>query len=251
MQSSIYTISGWGTRTDVGKIYWPSVPGSSRFANHLIFSFFLGIMASKAQSGRLDYLYEASHAVFATCPSLSRFYMSEFQQCLEQQGTAATKLIARSACPKCGQIYAPGLNCTVDLEPLCKKRRRSKKNRLVYECGACHHKYYLQGSQPAYVKSTKMDDEDTRQSIPASSSAITTTTTTISKKTPSGSPVAPIAAAYTPSPVSRAGAGLQDNKKKKKPKKNSLQAMLANRKQNEKQASSSSGLGLDDFLSSL
>lgn len=210
-------------------------------------------MASKAQSGRLDYLYQASHAVFATCPSLSRFYMSEFQQCLEQQGTAATKLIARSACPKCGQIYAPGLNCTVDLEPLCKKRRRSKKkNRLVYECGACHHKYYLQGSQPAYVKSTKMDDEDTRQSIPASSSAITTTTTTtISKKTPSGSPVAPIAAAYTPSPVSRAGAGLQDNKKKKKPKKNSLQAMLANRKQNEKQASSSSGLGLDDFLSSL
>lgn len=41
-EHSFAIIYSGGTRTDVGKIYWPSVPGSSRFANHLIFSFFFG-----------------------------------------------------------------------------------------------------------------------------------------------------------------------------------------------------------------
>ncbi|KAI8141797.1 RNAse P Rpr2/Rpp21/SNM1 subunit domain-containing protein [Fennellomyces sp. T-0311] len=169
----------------------------------------------KAQSSRMEYLFQASHAVFAQCPELSRFYMSEFQQCMRQQDLIPAKSITRTCCPRCGQIYVPGLNTSVKLQT---RRTKKKRNQLIYQCNACTHKMMFQGSSVAAIP--KADLSKTTAVTPA-------TMTTL-----------------LPSPIEK------KKKKNKGGKKNQLQAMLASRQQKEAEKKGG-GLGLDDFLSSL
>ncbi|KAJ8658587.1 hypothetical protein O0I10_005627 [Lichtheimia ornata] len=204
---------------------------------------------TKQSADRAEFLYHASHLLFATCPQLSRFYMSEFQQSLRQQETKAAKAIARQMCARCGQIFVSGLNASVVLKTTKRYRHGIQKsnrhrNQLVYKCNACQHEKWLQGSARDIPKASLLSD-DTKQAAsivhasPAAAAAAATTTTTTSNKKPQQQQQQKQPAA--PSPPATG--------KKKKNKKNNLQALIASRKQNE--TKSSSGFGLDDFLSSL
>ncbi|CAO3700583.1 unnamed protein product [Rhizopus stolonifer] len=62
------------------------------------------------QTNRLDFLFNASHTMFSSCPSLSRYYMNEFQETLGEYELKPTKQIERLACQSCGQISIAGLN---------------------------------------------------------------------------------------------------------------------------------------------
>ncbi|KAI7887336.1 Rpr2-domain-containing protein [Lichtheimia hyalospora FSU 10163] len=183
---------------------------------------------TKQSADRSEFLYHASHLLFATCPGLSRFYMSEFQQTLRQQETKASKVIARQMCSRCGQIFVPGLNARVVLKTTRRYRHGINKsnrhrNQLVYQCNACLHKKRLQGSERDIPKAPFVSD-------------------VVHAPTPSAPPVAAVTKQPPQQPPVATG-------KKKKNKKNNLQALIANRKQNE--TKSSSAFGLDDFLSSL
>ncbi|KAG0169100.1 hypothetical protein DFQ28_002286 [Apophysomyces sp. BC1034] len=164
-------------------------------------------MATNQQTSRLDFLFRASHTVFANCPELSRFYMSEFQQTVRQHNVTPAKVIKRSACPSCGQVYAPGLNTSVTVET------KRKRNQLVYRCKACTHTLRLKGSY--------------KPTLPKPAAATAKPGIAI-----------PIVAIPT-TPTVKKNDVVQDKSKKKKPKKNSLQAMLAKRKEQTNQQNNS------------
>lgn len=199
---------------------------------------------TKQSADRAEFLYHASHLLFATCPELSRFYMSEFQQSLRQQETKAAKAIARQMCARCGQIFVPGLNASVVLKTTKRYRHGIQKsnrhrNQLVYKCNACQHEKRLQGSERDIPKASLLSDDDTKTAAPiVHASPATTKTTMTTSRQPQQQPQKQNA---TTSPLATG--------KKKKNKKNNLQALIASRKQNE--TKSSSAFGLDDFLSSL
>ncbi|CDH57351.1 predicted protein [Lichtheimia corymbifera JMRC:FSU:9682] len=199
---------------------------------------------TKQSADRAEFLYHASHLLFATCPELSRFYMSEFQQSLRQQETKAAKAIARQMCARCGQIFVPGLNASVVLKTTKRYRHGIQKsnrhrNQLVYKCNACQYEKRLQGSERDIPKTSLLSDDDTKTAAPiVHASPATTKTTMTTSRQPQQQPQKQNA---TTSPLATG--------KKKKNKKNNLQALIASRKQNE--TKSSSAFGLDDFLSSL
>lgn len=201
---------------------------------------------TKQSADRAEFLYHASHLLFATCPQLSRFYMSQFQQSLRQQETKASKAIARQMCSRCGQIFVPGLNASVVLKTTKRHRHGIHKsnrhrNQLVYQCHACQHEKWLQGSERDIPKASLLsDDTKTAAASPIvhaspAAAAATTSAAVVTKQSTQQQQKQPSPAS---SPL-----------KKKKNKKNNLQALIASRKQNETKSPSS--FGLDDFLSSL
>ncbi|KAI9323727.1 hypothetical protein BX666DRAFT_1873712 [Dichotomocladium elegans] len=211
---------------------------------------------SKKIGDRSEFLFHAGHLIFAACPQLSRFYLSEFQASLRNQGTSPSKAIARQLCPHCGQLYVAGLNTTVTLEtkrtsrdknnkPSNKKRRR---NVLVYECLACHYKARMPGSEPTIPKAVVTTTGETVR--PSDAVATTATTATIATAT-----TVPVKSLGSKSPSTSASKSAPSSplsgSNKKKKKKNNLQAMLASRKSGQGDGSSTNSLGLGDFLSSL
>ncbi|KAG2217012.1 hypothetical protein INT45_003085 [Circinella minor] len=216
----------------------------------------------KAQSSRMEFLFQASHTLFSSCPELSRFYMSEFQQCLRQQDLIPAKSITRSCCPRCGQIYVPGLNTTIKLESIKKKRKKNhsdkkenkskRKNQLIYQCNACTHKMTFQGSNFPIPKANLLETKTTTPvTIATTTKAMTTQNNIISlSKQPVPKPQQQQQQSLhqQQQPV-----GIDKKKKKNKSgKKNHLQAMLASRQQSkEAEKKGGGGLGLNDFLSSL
>ncbi|RCH80962.1 hypothetical protein CU097_002292 [Rhizopus azygosporus] len=102
------------------------------------------------QTGRLDFLSNASQLMFNVCPSLSRFYMSEFQQALIEYELKPTKQMERSACQSCGEIAIPGLNTTVRVIQKNRKERKKKhlkaKNLIETTCLTCFRVKLYHGS---------------------------------------------------------------------------------------------------------
>ena len=234
----------------------------------------------KAQSSRMEFLFQASHTIFSSCPELSRFYMSEFQQCLRQQDLIPAKSITRSCCPRCGQIYVPGLNTSVRLESKKKKKNSSskknknndstskRKNQLIYQCNACTHKMKFQGSNLNIPKADLLETNKMTATTVAINTPNTITTATKNTKETIGISKLPSSSSSSKQPVQKQQqqqqqqkslhqqqqpAGVDKKKKKNKGgKKNHLQAMLASRQQSkEAEKKGGGGLGLDDFLSSL
>lgn len=102
------------------------------------------------QTGRLDFLSNASQLMFNVCPPLSRFYMSEFQQALIEYELKPTKQMERSACQSCGEIAIPGLNTTVRVIQKNRKERKKKhlkaKNLIETTCLTCFRVKLYHGS---------------------------------------------------------------------------------------------------------
>ncbi|KAI8985434.1 RNAse P Rpr2/Rpp21/SNM1 subunit domain-containing protein [Pilobolus umbonatus] len=139
------------------------------------------------QRQRLEFLFNASFNMFSSCPSLSRYYMNEFQSTLTEYDLTTVKHVERLACKSCGQITVPGLSASVSViakynRYLKKRDRMAKKtNRVQVQCLACHHSRLYHGSH--------------KKKIPTSNPSVQS----------------------TPKP---------SNKKKNKGKKNNLQALL-------------------------
>ncbi|KAI7850023.1 RNAse P Rpr2/Rpp21/SNM1 subunit domain-containing protein [Circinella umbellata] len=227
----------------------------------------------KAQSSRMDFLFQASHVLFSSCPELSRFYMSEFQQCLRQQDLIPAKSITKSCCPRCGQIYVPGLNTTVKLESIKKKKKNlgdkknknkddnksKRKNQLIYQCNACTHKMTFPGSNP-HLPRAQLLKTKTMTATPVTIATTTTTTKAVTTHNNTSSSLSkqpvPKQQQQQKQPLlhqQQQPVGIDKKKKKNKGgKKNHLQAMLASRQQSkEAEKKGGGGLGLNDFLSSL
>jgi RNase P subunit RPR2 len=147
------------------------------------------------QTSRLDFLFEAGFSMFNACPSLSRYYMNEFQNTLTEYELTAAKPIARLSCRSCGQINVAGLTSQVDIT------KKKKRNLVRTICLSCRHTDLYHGSYKK--KLTKI-------------SCVT-----------SKVPVSSIAA----QPTIKMSDGPIDKKKKNKGKKNNLKALLTKQQQ--------------------
>ncbi|KAG1124072.1 hypothetical protein G6F42_009959 [Rhizopus arrhizus] len=179
------------------------------------------------QTSRLDFLFNASHVMFSQCPSLSRYYMNEFQQTMNEYELKPTKQIERLACQSCGEIAIPGLNTRVNI--IQKNRREKKKmkkqtkNLVESTCLTCGRVKIFHGSFKNKMK-TKPSSVPTIPAIPSLTDKIPNKTTQTVVKVE------------------------EINKKKKnKGKNNNLKALLAKQQTN----NSSNNGSLGDFLSGL
>ncbi|KAI7867006.1 hypothetical protein BDF14DRAFT_1882121 [Spinellus fusiger] len=198
-------------------------------------------MATHQQTARLDFLHKASLTLLVACPSLSRFYRSEFQQSLKNFEVTAAKSIDRQACPRCGQIYVPGLHTTVRLHSTKKKKTSTRNaNQVRYQCHACHYTRLLEGTSKGQLIPSARTGGTSRNLTPAGVTAKPPAPPTHPHAHPKKSPLIQPKVAVTTASASPIPA-------KKKGKKNTLQALLAKSKQN----NGTQKLGLDDFLSGL
>ncbi|CAI2184085.1 7793_t:CDS:2 [Funneliformis geosporum] len=85
-------------------------------------------MTSRDASNRLQFLWNASHSLLSTVPSLSAFYMQQFNQFAGEKELNLAEAVKRKYCSYCGSIFLPGLNSQIRIE---KNKRRDKKRKLV------------------------------------------------------------------------------------------------------------------------
>ncbi|KAI8982166.1 RNAse P Rpr2/Rpp21/SNM1 subunit domain-containing protein [Mycotypha africana] len=157
-------------------------------------------LQSLQQSSRLDFLYEASYSVLGQCPSLSRYYMNEFQNTLAEYELTLPKSVQRSACTSCGQITLPGLNTKVDivtddkLKKMKKKKNKIasvKKNKIQYTCLACQRSKVYNGSfkrilpSNSALKTVALKSTNDSHSVSKSQTTMVTKNTAIVTKTAS------------------------------------------------------------------
>lgn len=182
---------------------------------------FLLFLYKMQQTNRLDFLFNASHTMFSSCPSLSRYYMNEFQETLGEYELKPTKQIERLACQSCGQISIAGLNTQVRViqknRKQKKKEKRKSRNLIEMTCLTCQRVKVYHGSHKNKIL---------KKTTTTTAGMITTMTTD----------------------VQRPAAVENNNKKKKNKSKNNLKALLAKQQQS---ATSSSSSSLGDFLSGL
>lgn len=169
--------------------------------------------------------------MLSQCPSLSRYYMNEFQNTLTEYELTAHKPIARLSCKSCGQINVPGLNHRVEIiHQQSRKQNKTKKiiqskNTIKSTCLTCGNTGLYHGSNKKKMPKLIMQQEPV---IVAAKPIITTSATT-----------------------SANAATIKSLKKKKnKGKKNNIKALL-NKQQKPGNNSSNGSGGLGDFLSSL
>ena len=78
-------------------------------------------------SSRLQFLWNASHTLLPTVPSLSAFYMQQFNQFAAEKELNLAEAVKRKYCSYCGSIFLPGLNCQVRIETNKKRKSKSKR----------------------------------------------------------------------------------------------------------------------------
>lgn len=198
------------------------------------------------QTSRLDFLFTAGFEMLTRVPTMSRYYMTEFQHCLNEYELTTVKNISRLACTSCGQISIPGLTSQVEIKPRRpnrgkkshkkvekKKTTRNQQNVISITCKTCSNTNLYHGSYKKKIpKVTSQDNmipviENKNNSSTTASSTTTTTTATTTETT--------------------------NKKKKNKGKKNNLKALLSKSNSNNNSGGSTGGGGggLGDFLSSL
>ncbi|CAO0789338.1 unnamed protein product [Mucor circinelloides] len=187
-------------------------------------------LQSHQQTSRLDFLFEAGHTMLSECPSLSRYYMNEFQNTLTEYELTAHKPIARLSCKSCGQISIPGLNHRIEIiHKQSRKQNKTKKivqpNTIKSTCLTCGNTSLYHGSNKRKMPKLIM------QQVPVIAAA---------------KPIVPLAATASVS----APTGESLKKKKNKGKKNNLKALL-NKQQKPNNSGNNGSGGLGDFLSSL
>ncbi|RIA92481.1 RNAse P Rpr2/Rpp21/SNM1 subunit domain-containing protein [Glomus cerebriforme] len=84
-------------------------------------------MATQDTSTRLQFLWNASHTFLPTIPSLSAFYMQQFNQFSAEKELNLAEAVKRKYCSYCGSIFLPGLNSQVRIEKKKKRKRGNKK----------------------------------------------------------------------------------------------------------------------------
>lgn len=85
-------------------------------------------MTSQDASNRLQFLWNASHTFLSTVPSLSAFYMQQFNQFSAEKELSLAEAVKRKYCSYCGSIFLPGINSQVRIEKNKKRKGNKKKN---------------------------------------------------------------------------------------------------------------------------
>ncbi|KNC97147.1 uncharacterized protein SPPG_07538 [Spizellomyces punctatus DAOM BR117] len=80
-------------------------------------------------SRRLGFLHDAAHSLFATCPSLSRFYLSKFQDVCADQKVPIVERVSKRFCSRCGSLFVPGQNVRVRVTGDGNGEKHKKKKR--------------------------------------------------------------------------------------------------------------------------
>src|SRR6266498_2477545 len=88
-------------------------------------------MTSQDASNRLQFLWNASHTLLSTVPSLSAFYMRQFNQFAGEKELNLAEAVKRKYCSYCGSIFLPGLNSRIRIEKSKKRKRKGKKKELI------------------------------------------------------------------------------------------------------------------------
>ncbi|PKC69031.1 Rpr2-domain-containing protein [Rhizophagus irregularis] len=214
-------------------------------------------MTSQDASNRLQFLWNASHTFLSTVPSLSAFYMQQFNQFSAEKELSLAEAVKRKYCSYCGSIFLPGINSQVRIEKNKKRKGNKKKNsdldlvgqpkesnnHVSYVCNTCNRETRFAGNT---MKDTIKQNSDVKQQKEYTSSFTTSVSQdfTLHKM------------ASLNSSLSTQDKSSNCKKTKKKQKKMQLQQLLAEekRKSSDKRNdfnNSSDGLSLKNFLSSL
>ncbi|TPX63744.1 hypothetical protein SpCBS45565_g06413 [Spizellomyces sp. 'palustris'] len=90
---------------------------------------FLSAAMDSSLSRRLGFLHDAAHSLFDTCPSLSRFYLSKFQDVCADQKVPVIERISKRFCSRCGSLFVPGQNARVRVTGNGERENPKKKKR--------------------------------------------------------------------------------------------------------------------------
>jgi RNase P subunit RPR2 len=203
------------------------------------------------QTSRLEFLFTAGFEMLTNVPSLSRYYMNEFQHSLNEFELTAVKNISRISCKSCGQIHIPGFNTKVEIKVkktnrgkksnkvMNKAKTRTKQNVIQTTCLTCSNTNLYHGSYKKKIPKLVTSKSNIAPVI--SNTALSSSPSSVKKQPNSNSNT-------TPTPIAAKEDG--NKKKKNKGKKNNLKALLS-KSINNNSNSGAGGGGLGDFLSSL
>lgn len=194
-------------------------------------------MAEAAAFARLQYLDAASRALLTTSPRISAYLQT--QRGVDNLRCNSQKNQETCTCSACGQILVPGWNCKriarkmprAQKQPVSQDRGDGQRIRTACElCGATNP-----GEVKTRVKKAPKISKAEQKHIPRAQEADTAAREVQVESKPSGASSTAASAAAEPS-----------HRRRARNKKNSLQAMLADRKL----AAEATGyrLGLMDFL---
>jgi RNase P subunit RPR2 len=103
-------------------------------------------VAQRATDLRNTFLHDAAKTLAITSPSTASYLASELiqpQLDQEQQDKALTDCQRRTFCIACGNVFIPGLNCSIERGDQSKssleKSKGIERRTIVYHCLACHH----------------------------------------------------------------------------------------------------------------
>ncbi|GET01877.1 RNAse P Rpr2/Rpp21/SNM1 subunit domain-containing protein [Rhizophagus clarus] len=224
-------------------------------------------MTSQDASNRLQFLWDASHTFLSTVPSLSAFYMQQFNQFSAEKELKLSEAVKRKYCNYCGNIFLPVgqpkesnlIKQEKNSQEKKEKRqviyiyssshnndpkkqthtKRRHKNHVSYVCNSCNRETRFSGS---VMEDTIKQNSDGKQQKEYSSSP----TTSVSQDF----------TLYKTSSSSTLDKFSNCKKTKKKQKKKQLQQLLAEEKRKSSGKrndfnNSSDGLSLKNFLSEL
>lgn len=94
------------------------------------------------ESQTMRFLLEAAHKYAILAPAASRSMITRMRAVAHSAKFAVHKSVAQRFCRRCSQVYVPGTNCAVTLEPVPRKRRRrfprvGPSKYVVYTCSVC------------------------------------------------------------------------------------------------------------------
>lgn len=119
---------------------------------------------TRAASLRTAFLQDAAKSMATTSPSTASYLASESIQyglLNESQTKALTDKERQTFCTACGNVFIPGLNCSIsrgDKVSASNKLKTPQRRSIVYYCQRCHHYTpfrLLSPERPAFNKRKK------------------------------------------------------------------------------------------------
>ena len=149
--------------------------------------------SNRAANLRSVFLQNAAMSIAMDCPSTASYLVSEsvrFQLASGPQNEALPSHQRQSFCAACGNIFIPGLNCSIvrgDRSGVENKSRNVQRRTIVYQCQACFHHTTFCLPLPKASHSSTEEKDCTRSSILnlASNHEVSSDTTAVPQKTSS------------------------------------------------------------------